>query len=70
MRCSDVSVVDNSSSTSSDRFNISNSCALFDFAVYTVGVGSMVILGVAGNALSFGNGTYPLETFSPGLYRP
>ena len=53
MQCWNVSAVDNSSSASSDRFNISNSCALFDFALYTVGVGTMVMLGVAGNSLSF-----------------
>ena len=53
MQCWNVSVVENSSSTSSDRFNISNSCALFDFALYTVSVGTMVTLGVAGNSLSF-----------------
>jgi len=53
MQCWNVSVVENASSTSYNRFNISNSCALFDFALYTVGVGTMVILGVAGNSLSF-----------------
>jgi len=53
MQCWNVNVVENTSSVSSDRFNISNSCALFDFALYTVGVGTMVALGVAGNSLSF-----------------
>jgi len=53
MQCWNVSVDENASSTLYDRFNISNSCALFDFALYTVGVGTMVTLGVAGNSLSF-----------------
>ena len=53
MQCWNVSVTENVSSTASDRFNISNSCALFDFALFTVGVGTMVGLGVAGNSLSF-----------------
>jgi len=45
MQCWNVSVVHNATSaTSAERFNISNSCAVFDFALYTVGVGLMVTL--------------------------
>lgn len=36
-----------------DLYDITNDCALFDFALYTIGVGLMVALGVAGNGLSF-----------------
>ena len=36
-----------------DKFEISNECALFDFAVYTLVVGFMIVFGVVGNALSF-----------------
>jgi len=36
-----------------DRFQISNQCAMFDFGVYTIVVGMMIVLGVVGNALSF-----------------
>ena len=39
--------------SSADRFEISNECALFDFAVYTLVVGLMIVFGVVGNALSF-----------------
>jgi len=53
MRCWNISADVNASSLSADRFNITDSCALFDFALYTVGVGMMVMLGVAGNSLSF-----------------
>lgn len=35
------------------KFDISNECALFDFAVYTVIAGTCCVLGVAGNTLSF-----------------
>jgi hypothetical protein len=41
------------SETVDDLFDISNDCAMFDFALYTVTVGLMVVLGVAGNTLSF-----------------
>jgi len=45
MQCWNVSVVHNATSAASaERFNISNSCAVFDFALYTVGVGLMVTL--------------------------
>ena len=53
MQCWNVSAVENSSSSSSHRFNVTSSCALFDFALFTVGVGTMVSLGVAGNSMSF-----------------
>jgi len=43
----------NVSANESDRFEISNECALFDFTVYTTVVGLMIALGVVGNALSF-----------------
>jgi len=39
--------------TSVDRFEISNQCAMFDFSVYTIVLGLMIVLGVVGNALSF-----------------
>ena len=42
-----------SSSANVDRFGITSSCALFDFAVYTVAMGSLSLLGVAGNTVSF-----------------
>ena len=39
--------------SAADKFEISNECALFDFAVYTLVVGLMIVFGVVGNALSF-----------------
>jgi len=39
--------------SAADKFEISNECALFDFAVYTITVGLMIVFGVVGNALSF-----------------
>jgi len=42
----------NSSSTS-DKFAISTSCALFDFVVYTLAMGLFAALGVLGNVVSF-----------------
>ena len=39
--------------TTPAKFNISNECALFDFSIYTVIVGSFVVVGVIGNAVSF-----------------
>src|SRR6218665_1351001 len=35
------------------KFSISNSCALFDFGVYTVLMGSLCLLGIVGNIVSF-----------------
>lgn len=46
--CLDVNV-----SEDSHRFHVSNSCALFDFIVYTVAMGTLSILGLVGNAVSF-----------------
>ena len=36
-----------------DKFEISNECKAFDFTVYTVVVGLMILFGVVGNTLSF-----------------
>jgi len=48
------------SSSDADKFAISTSCALFDFIVYTVAMGTLkvamgtlTVLGVLGNAMSF-----------------
>ena len=40
-------------SNQSERFSISSSCSLFDFAVYTVVMGTLCALGVIGNTVSF-----------------
>ena len=37
----------------SNRFNVTSSCALFDFTIYTVVVGTLILLGLAGNIVSF-----------------
>jgi len=47
--CLNVSV----NESSADKFEITHECALFDFAVYTLVVGLMIVFGVVGNALSF-----------------
>lgn len=47
-----LNVTDNETSASG-RYNITHSCALFDFTLYTVFVGSLCLMGVVGNALSF-----------------
>lgn len=36
-----------------DQFNITAECALFDFSVYTIIVGSLTVLGIVGNIISF-----------------
>lgn len=36
-----------------DSFNVTSACALFDFTIYTVVVGSLCLLGLAGNIVSF-----------------
>jgi len=41
------------SSSDADRFAISTSCALFDFTIYTMAMGTLTVLGVLGNAVSF-----------------
>ena len=41
------------SSSEADKFAISTSCALFDFTVYTLAMGTLTTLGVIGNAVSF-----------------
>ena len=41
------------SSSNADQFAISTSCALFDFTVYTVAMGTLTVLGVLGNVVSF-----------------
>ena len=43
----------NNVSEGASKYNITNDCALFDFAVYTVIVGTLCILGITGNAVSF-----------------
>ena len=35
------------------KFEITNQCALFDFVIYTLVLGLMIVFGVIGNALSF-----------------
>ena len=39
--------------STADPFGISNQCAMFDFGVYTIVVGTIIAFGVVGNALSF-----------------
>lgn len=41
------------SSSDADKFAISTACALFDFVIYTVAMGTLTVLGVLGNAVSF-----------------
>ena len=41
------------SSSDADKFAISTSCALFDFTVYTIAMGTLATLGVLGNAVAF-----------------
>lgn len=36
-----------------DKFAISTSCALFDFVIYTIAMGTLAVLGILGNAVSF-----------------
>ena len=50
-----VSCLNTSNATwvGADQFNITDQCALFDFSVYTIIVGSMTILGIVGNIISF-----------------
>ncbi|KAK2168985.1 hypothetical protein LSH36_13g26050 [Paralvinella palmiformis] len=40
-------------STASSTFNITGECALFDFLVYTISMGTVSTLGLMGNILSF-----------------
>lgn len=46
-------IIDCSNFTDNETSPITNSCALFDFTLYTVFVGSLCLMGVVGNALSF-----------------
>ena len=39
--------------TASSKFNITSDCALFDFVAYTVFGGSLCVLGLVGNIISF-----------------
>ena len=41
------------SSSDADKFAISMSCALFDFVIYTLAMGTLTVLGVLGNAVAF-----------------
>ena len=41
------------SSSDADKFEISTSCALFDFTIYTMAMGMLTVLGVLGNAVYF-----------------
>lgn len=49
--CEDFNASDTPSGA--DKFAITTSCALFDFAVYTLAMGTLAVLGVLGNAVSF-----------------
>jgi len=44
---------DTNSSSTGDKFAITSSCALFDFTVYTIAMGTLTVLGVLGNIVSF-----------------
>ena len=49
MNCLNVTNI----SDESHKFNITSSCAAFDFGVYTIVVGTFCLLGFLGNAASF-----------------
>ena len=49
MKCLNVS----NNITTPGKFNITNECAVFDFSIYTVVVGTFCVVGFIGNALSF-----------------
>ncbi len=42
-----------SNNTKASEFNITHDCALFDFAIYTLVAGSLCVLGLLGNVISF-----------------